>query len=39
MSASERVGQHQADRNKKDEESIGDEPHGITILLQRRRHK
>jgi len=39
MSASECAGQHEADRNKEDEESIGDEPHGFTILLQRGRHK
>jgi hypothetical protein len=39
MSASECAGQHEADRNKEDEESIGDEPHGFTILLQGGRHK
>ncbi len=39
MTTSERGGQHQTDRNKEDEESIGDELHGFTILLQRGRHK
>jgi hypothetical protein len=39
MATAPRLGQHQAGRDKEDDEGIGDEPHGVILLLDPEGHK